>query len=259
MPDPGLPDPILPSDVRAVVFDAYGTLFDVNSAVARHAGAIGPDAAAFSDLWRVKQLEYTWVLTLAGRFEDFWTLTRRALEVAFETFPTVDAARLRGPLLAAYRTLDAYPDAGPALARLRARGVRTAILSNGESAMLVDAVRAAGIGVQLDGLWSVDDVGVFKPHPAVYALVVEGFGVDVRDVAFVSSNRWDVAGAAAFGFRAVWVNRAGRPDEYPGLEPVATLRARPLGCSTILAIWTSRVTAPARRGSASALTQTEGT
>jgi len=228
MPDRTLPSQnllsqSLPSTIRAVVFDAYGTLFDVHSAVSRHAGAIGPDAAAFSDLWRVKQLEYAWVLTLAGRFEDFWVLTRRALDVAFETFPAIDAARMREPLLAAYRVLDAYPDAKPALSRLRARGLRTAILSNGESAMLVDAVQAAGLAGHLDALWSVDDVRLFKPHPAVYAAATEGFGLSPGEIAFASSNRWDIAGAAAFGLRALWVNRAGRPDEYPGLDPAATL------------------------------------
>ena len=128
---------------RAVVFDAYGTLFDVHAAVARHAAAIGPDAARLSEIWRAKQLEYSWVLSLAGRYEPFWTLTERALDHAFARCPTVDGG-LREPLLDAYRKLDAFPDAAATLAGLRARGFRTGILSNGSPAMLASAVELGG-------------------------------------------------------------------------------------------------------------------
>jgi 2-haloacid dehalogenase len=207
---------------RVVVFDAYGTLFDVHAAVARHAGRIGPQASAFSALWRARQLEYTWVLSLAGRYEDFWLLTQKALDHAFATHPDVDRA-LRPDLLAAYRELAAYPDAAPALARLRAAGFATAILSNGEPSMLADAVAAAGLGGLLDEVLSVDMARVFKTAPAAYRLVCDAFGCAPHEVAFVSSNRWDVAGAAAFGFQAAWINRTGAAREYPGLDPVATL------------------------------------
>ncbi len=207
---------------KAFVFDAYGTLFDIHAAVNRHAPAIGPDAARFSDLWRAKQLEYTWTLSLAGQWTDFWTLTQRALDYALARFPAVDPA-VRPRLLTAYRTLDAYPEVPDVLARLRAAGYATGILSNGETTMLGEAVASAGIGPLIDAVLSVDAVQVFKTHPRTYRLVTDRFGTAPDAVAFVSSNRWDVAGAAAFGFTPVWVNRAGLPAEYPGLDPVATV------------------------------------
>jgi 2-haloacid dehalogenase len=215
-------EPALNSRIKAVVFDAYGTIFDVHSAVARHADRIGPDAARLSEIWRLKQLEYSWVLSLAERYEPFWLLTERALDYAFELFPGVDRA-VRADLLAAYRTLAPYPEAAEVLERLAARSLRTAILSNGDPGMLVDAVASAGIAGQLDIVLSVDSVKVFKTSPRAYELVLTALGVRPGEVVFVSSNRWDVAGAAAFGFRPVWVNRTGLPDEYPGLEPVAMI------------------------------------
>ncbi len=206
-----------------VVFDAYGTLLDVNAAVARHAQAVGPDAARLSELWRGKQLEYTWVTSLMGRYEPFWTLTERALDHAMARLPSVPVA-VRAPLLEAYRALDAYPEAAEVLRALRERGARTAVLSNGDAAMLDAAFTSAGLVALLDRIVSVDEVGVFKTAPEVYALVSRHFGVAPADVTFVSSNRWDVAGATAAGFRTLWVNRAGLPDEYAALAPVAVLR-----------------------------------
>jgi len=196
---------------RAFVFDAYGTLFDVHAAIGRHRAAAGPDADRFSDVWRGKQLEYTWTLTLAGRYLDFWTLTERALDYAFARFPSVDEA-LKPKLLDAYLTLDAFPDARAVLRDLKARGETTAILSNGSPKMLAAAVAAAGI--ELDAVLSVDAVRIYKPRPEVYALVTGHFTLAPADVVFVSSNRWDVMGAAAFGFRTAWVNRARMPEEY---------------------------------------------
>ncbi len=207
---------------RGYVFDAYGTLFDVHAAMACHRAACGPDADRFSDLWRLKQIEYTWTLTLAGRYLDFWTLTERALDCALARLPSVDKA-LRPKLLDAYRTLDAYPDARATLGALKARGERTAILSNGSPPMLAAAVEAARIGGDLDAVLSVDGIHLYKPRPEVYAMVTDDFSCAPADIVFVSSNRWDVMGATAFGFRCVWVNRAGLPDEYPEHPPVATL------------------------------------
>ena len=197
------------------VFDAYGTLFDVHAAIARHRAATGPDADRLSEIWRAKQLEYTWTLTLAGRYVDFWTLTERALDFALTRVPSVDA-RLKPQYLAAYQTLDAYPDAGSLLRKLKARGRRTAILSNGTPAMLAAAVDAAKLGSALDAVLSVASVRIYKPRPEVYQLVCDVFDVAATDVVFVSSNRWDVMGAGTFGFRTAWVNRAQLPDEYGG-------------------------------------------
>lgn len=213
---------LIPDHARAVIFDAYGTLFDVHSAVGRHMAQVGPDAARFSEIWRTKQLEYSWVLSLAGRYEPFWTLTEQALDYAFDRCPSVN--RALGPLLLeAYRTLDAYPEVQATLRALRGRGLRTGILSNGDPGMLSAAVASAGIGDDLDLVLSVDAAKVFKTSPRTYDLVLQALPVRVDEVVFVSSNRWDIAGAAAFGFIPVWVNRLSMPDEYRQLAPSAVI------------------------------------
>jgi 2-haloacid dehalogenase len=204
--------------VSVYVFDAYGTLFDVHAAIARHRAEAGPDADRFSEIWRTKQLEYTWTLTLAGQYLDSWTLTERALDYTFARIPSVDLA-LRGKLLEAYLSLDAFPDARTALTQLKNRGLRLAILSNGSPRMLSAAVKASGLGELLDDVLSVEAIRMYKPRPEVYALVTQAFGVTGQDVALVSSNRWDVMGAAEFGFHPVWVNRARMPEEYADRPP----------------------------------------
>lgn len=209
--------------VRAFVFDAYGTLFDVHAAIARHRDAAGPEADRLSEIWRTKQLEYAWMLSAAGHYVDFWTLTERALDHALARCPTVDRA-LRSALLDAYFKLDAFPDARTALGALHAKGFKTAILSNGNPRMLEGAVTAAGIGADLDAVLSVETIRIYKPQPAVYAMAADALGLEPADIAFVSSNRWDVMGATAFGFRCVWVNRANLPDEYPEFPPLKIVR-----------------------------------
>jgi len=203
----------------AYVFDAYGTLFDVHAAIARHRAAAGPEAERLSEIWRTKQLEYTWTMTLAGRYVDFWTLTERSLDFALARVPSVDRA-LRGKLLEAYLTLDAFADARTALADLKAKGVRLAILSNGSPRMLATAVEAAGIRGMLDAVLSVDAVRGYKPRPEVYALATDALAMSAADIAFVSSNRWDVMGAVSFGFTAFWANRSRAPDEYRDFAPL---------------------------------------
>lgn len=212
----------LPPAAKAVIFDAYGTLFDVHSAVSRHAARLGPEAARLSEIWRAKQLEYSWVLSLAGRYETFWALTEQALDYAFERLPDIDRS-IRPLLLDAYRRLDAYPEVRPTLRALRTSGLRTGILSNGDPGMLNDAVASAGLAGDLDVVLSVDAVKVFKTSPPAYQLALEALSVRADEIVFVSSNRWDIAGAAAFGFKPVWVNRLGLPDEYPALTPVAVV------------------------------------
>jgi 2-haloacid dehalogenase len=210
---------------RACVFDAYGTLFDVHGAVRRHRGAIGDDAGAVSAMWRQKQLEYTWLRTLMGAHADFWTLTCDALDVALERYGLAADAELRARLLEAYRELGAYPEVTATLASLRARGRATAILSNGAPAMLRDAVAAAGIGPLLDHVVSVEEVGLYKPRPEVYALACSRLDLLPEAVCFLSSNSWDAHGAAHHGLRVVWVNRFDQPvDRLPG-QPVATIRS----------------------------------
>jgi 2-haloacid dehalogenase len=200
------------------VFDAYGTLFDVHAAIAQHRAEAGPEAERLSEMWRTKQLEYSWTLTLAGSYVDFWSLTERALDYALARVPSVDRA-LRPKLLEAYYKLDAFPDAAEAVAALKSQGLQLAILSNGSPPMLAAAAEASGLADKLDALLSVDAVRVYKPRPEVYALVTERFGIAPQEVVFISSNRWDVMGAASFGFQAVWVNRGRVPDEYSDRPP----------------------------------------
>lgn len=204
------------------VFDAYGTLFDVHAAVRRHAEAVGPDAERLSAIWRTKQLEYSWTRALAGKYVDFWTLTEQALDYALEKFPNAPRD-VREDLIDAYRTLDAYPEVIDVLTQIRHANAKTAILSNGSQAMLELAVRAARLEALFDDVLSVDPISTYKPLPAVYELVTTRFRVFPDAVSFQSSNRWDIAGASAFGFRSVWINRTGEPDEYRDLPPAATL------------------------------------
>lgn len=204
------------------VFDAYGTLFDVHAAIAKHREAAGPDADRLSEIWRAKQLEYTWTLTLAGGYRDFWTLTQEALDFALARVPSVDAA-LRPRLLDAYMILDAFSDARTCLRALKERAVKTAILSNGSRPMLAAAVEAAKIAHDLDAVLSVDAIRLYKPCPEVYRLVTDAFDTPPEEVVFISSNRWDIMGALAYGFRAVWINRSGAPDEYADIAPAAVL------------------------------------
>ena len=206
----------------AYVFDAYGTLFDVHAAVRRHAGAVGPDGQLLSEIWRAKQLEYSWVRTLAGAYADFWQLTEQALDYALQRVPSADPG-LRDKLLEAYWHLDCYPEVPAVLKALKADGSRLAILSNGSPAMLEAAVKSAALDLVLDDIFSVDMVQRFKPDPAVYDLVTTGWRLYPGSVSFQSSNRWDVAGATKFGFRTVWINRSAQPDEYRDFPPGAIL------------------------------------
>jgi len=205
---------------RLAVFDAYGTLFDVNAAA--RAVAAEPGQAAFAAHapriaadWRAKQLQYTWLRAVTGAHADFWQVTRDGLDWALEAAGLDDPA-LRDRLLALYRELAAYPEVPDMLRSLRARGIPAAILSNGSPAMLEAAVASAGIADLLDAVLSVEAVGVFKPARAVYDLVGARFGTAPNAVLFVSSNGWDAAAATGYGFDAVWVNRAGEPmDRLP--------------------------------------------
>ena len=207
----------------AFVFGAYGTLFDVHSAVARHAGVVGPSAARVSEIWRLKQLEYSWTRSGMNRYRDFWALTGEALDFALTVVPDANPSA-RDKLLAAYETLDCFAEVPEVLRRLKDKGAKLAILSNGSPGMLRSAVDSAGIGELLDDIFSVDDVGVFKTSPKTYAMVTGAYNIAPGEISFQSSNRWDVAGATAFGFDCRWINRTGQPDEYGDLRPVAMFK-----------------------------------
>lgn len=211
----------------AYIFDAYGTLFDVHSAVRKHADALGPAGARMSQMWRMKQLEYSWVKTLMGSYSDFWRLTEDALDYALEANDLGDGdGHLRKVLLDAYWTLDCYPEVPLVLKKLRDSGARIGILSNGAPNMLNSAIASAKIEHLIDDVFSVDAVKKFKTSPDVYRMVTDTWGHAPHDISFQSSNRWDIAGANKFGFKTVWINRTEQPDEYKSYSPdrvIATL------------------------------------
>ena len=202
--------------VQACVFDAYGTLFDFASAAKGCRDMLGDGVDRLTALWRDKQLQYTWLRALQGRHADFWQVTGDALDFAMETL-AIDKPGLRDRLMGLYLTLDAFPEVPDVLERLKKADLRTAILSNGSPKMLEAVVRASGLNTLLDAVLSVEEVGVYKPHPKVYQLAVDRLGIRAGAIAFQSSNAWDAYAASAFGMQVVWCNRYGqRPERLPG-------------------------------------------
>jgi len=209
--------PVVSSDrPAACVFDAYGTLLDYASAVARCDAVLGASRDRLTTLWREKQLQYTWLRSLQGKYADFWQVTGDALDFALESLGLTDPG-LRDKLMNSYLTLDVFPEVPDVLGRLKSMGIKTAILSNGSPKMLEAGVSNARIGHFLDAVLSVDEIGVYKPHPKVYRLAVDRLGVEPREIWFQSSNAWDAWGASSFGMRVVWCNRYGqRAERLPG-------------------------------------------
>lgn len=202
--------------MRYFVFDAYGTLFDVHSAASRYRDEIGDKWGSLSQLWRSKHLEYSWIHAQTGRHVSFWTLAERSLDYAIAATGGIPDG-LRDKLLKAYRTLSAYPEVPDVLSDLRNAGAKLAILTNGDRDMIDDAVASAGLGGMLDEIITVHEAGIYKPNAPVYRLACDRFGLRPEEIAFQSSNRWDIAGAKAFGFTCMWINRYGLPDEYPDM------------------------------------------
>jgi 2-haloacid dehalogenase len=206
--------------IQACVFDAYGTLFDYASAASRCRDALGDKFERFIALWREKQLQYSWLRALQGAHVDFWQVTGDALDFAMDSLELQDA-RLRDRLLALYLELETFPEVRDTLTRLRAYGVQTAILSNGSPTMLRSLVEHNKIDHLLDGVFSIEEVGVYKPHPKAYGLACERLGLDRRTILFQSANAWDAYAASAFGMRVAWCNRYGhRPERLPGRPDV---------------------------------------
>ena len=207
--------------IKACVFDAYGTLFDVAAAAREAAAEPGREAFAacwqkVATDWRLKQLQYTWLRAVADAHTDFWEVTQNGLDWALEATGLAGDPKLRQRLLDLYWELQAYPEVPAMLQALKDAGMNTAILSNGSPDMLDGAVQSAGIGDVLDDVLSVESVGIFKPARAVYDLVGDRFGCAPSEVLFVSSNGWDAAAASGYGFTTAWVNRAGDPvDRLP--------------------------------------------
>ena len=201
---------------KAFVFDAYGTLFDVHSVI--EAGrAVTADPQALSNLWRQKQLEYTWLRSLMGRYEDFWAVTESGLRFALRRLGITASESQIATLMEAYLSLACFPEVKAALTRLQ--GTPLGILSNGSPRMLQAAVASSGLEGMLQHVLSVDAVKAYKPSPKVYELGPRAFGLAAGDMLFVSSNAWDVAGAKAFGYRTCWCNRAKAPMEALGVTP----------------------------------------
>ena len=210
--------------IRACVFDAYGTLFDVHAPMRKLAPEIGPKAEEISRVWRQKQLEYTWLRSLMGTHADFWHVTGEALDYALEQFG-VEEQGLKDEIMALYLKLDAYPEAVTALEAVKAKGKVTAILSNGSPSMLDAAVRHAGLEKLFNMVLSVEDVGIYKPSRRVYRHAMQKLQIhDAPAVCFVSANTWDAQGAAQFGFQSVRVDRFGlKDDRIPG-KPAALIK-----------------------------------
>ena len=205
-------------DVKACVFDAYGTLFDVAAAAAHCKDDLGENAAALSALWRTKQLEYTWLRSLMNEYVGFWEITGDGLDYALETLGLDGDAALRDKLLNLYMKLDCFPEVPNILKVLNAGGLKCAILSNGTPKMLNSAIENAGISKQLVNSYSVDQLKTYKPSSRVYQMVVDDLGISAEKISFMSSNAWDASAAANFGFKVVWVNRFGQKRErLPGL------------------------------------------
>lgn len=216
-------------DIKVCVFDAYGTLFDFNSAAERCRDVLGDKAGELSDLWRTKQLQYTWLRGLMGKHKPFREVTGDALDFSLQTLG-VDDPVLRNRLMELYDRIEAFPEVPGVLRRLNQAGIATAILSNGSPDMLEAAVEHAGIGGDLNAVLSVEAVGVYKPHPSVYELPGRQFGVPLSAISFQSSNAWDAVAAATFGMRVVWCNRYGQQRERLTAQPdveISTLAALP--------------------------------
>jgi 2-haloacid dehalogenase len=202
--------------IKACVFDAYGTLFDFASAASGCRDVLGDKTERLTLLWRDKQLQYSWLRTLQGAHADFRQVTADALDFALETLGISDDA-LRARLMSLYLVLDAFPEVKETLERLKAAGLKTAILSNGTPEMLRSLVANARLDGLFDAVLSVEEVGVYKTHPKVYELALDRLGVARAEISFQSSNGWDAHGASAFGFRVVWCNRTGQiAERLPG-------------------------------------------
>jgi 2-haloacid dehalogenase len=215
-----MPQGSLIPNIKACVFDAYGTLFDVHSAVGKYNERLGDVSDQVSSIWRSKQLEYTWLRSLMKKHADFWQVTQDALDYALDVFNITDK-QLRSDLIHAYLELACYPEVPDTLVKLKDSGRQLAILSNGSPAMLEAVVKNNGLENLIQAILSVEMVGIFKPDPTVYQLAVDRLGVTAVEIVFMSSNAWDAVGATAFGLRVAWINRfAQRPERLPFLPDI---------------------------------------
>lgn len=209
--------------IKAFVFDAYGTLFNIGSLAARCEEVFPGKGDSLNALWRSKQLEYTWLRSLMGRYEDFWLVSGAALQYGCAALELTPNRTQLEYILDGYRSVAPYEDTAQALSALKR--YRRAILSNGNPAMLSAAVTSAGLDGYFESVISVDEAKIYKPHPSVYELAPQKLGVPKSQIAFVSANGWDVAGAKAFGFYVFWINRLNAPIEELGVRPDGIIKS----------------------------------
>ncbi len=212
------------NNVKACVFDAYGTLFDIHAPTAAIADELGDKAQPLSEMWRAKQLQYTWLRSLMDEYTDFRQVTGDALDYALAAHD-IDNPDIRQRLMDLYMTIKAYPDAVATLQQLKDAGYATGILSNGSPEMLAAAVENSGLALVLDAVLSVQEIGIFKPSARVYQLAVDRIGVSPQEICFVSANAWDASGAANFGFQVAHLNRFGQPAERLPGTPKAVMQS----------------------------------
>ena len=192
-------------DIKAIVFDAYGTLFDVNSAAEKCKSKIGDKWEVFASHWRTTQLEYTWLRSLMKRHKNFWQVTEDSLDKSMKVFK-IDVS-MKNELLDLYKVLSSYPEVKAVLKSLRAKEYKLAVLSNGTPALLNELIRSNSLEDIFDDIFSIEKVGIYKPDTKVYAMPVEKYQIRSEEIAFLSSNTWDVSGGGNYGYNAIWVNR----------------------------------------------------
>ena len=192
-------------DIKAIVFDAYGTLFDVNSAAEKCKGKIGDKWEGFANFWRTTQLEYTWLRSLMKRHKDFWQITEDSLDKSMKAFK-IDSS-MKSELLNLYKVLSPYPEVKEVLKKLKEKECRLAILSNGTPALLNELVKRNNLENIFDDLFSIEEVGIYKPDSKVYDIPIKKYQIKAEEIAFLSSNTWDVSGGGNYGYNAIWVNR----------------------------------------------------
>jgi len=192
-------------NIKAIIFDAYGTLFDVNSAAEKCKNKIGEKWEPFANYWRTTQLEYTWLRSLMGRHQDFWKVTEQSLDKSMKVFQ-IDTS-MRDELLDLYKVLSTFPEVKETLKKLKEKNYKLAILSNGTPALLRELVSSNNLERIFDDVLSIEEVKIYKPHPNVYNIPIKKYQIEKNQFAYLSSNTWDVSAAGNFGFNAVWVNR----------------------------------------------------
>lgn len=211
-------------NIKLCVFDAYGTLFDINSVTKHYCKELGDIFEQFSNLWRSKQLEYCWLRSLMNRYNDFWCITEESLDYALDYF-NIKNDFLKTNLLKAYENINCYEEVPATLAKLKERGISNAILSNASPNMLQIAIKNSKIDSLIDSCLSVDNLKIYKPHPTVYNLVLEKYNLNKNEILFISSNSWDVAGAKSFGFNVSWINRFNNKKEILPFESDIELKS----------------------------------